>query len=50
MTDIPVEFTLPRSPARAVTTEWIKEHLERMDHTDPVIDPNDDTARTTSRS
>ncbi|MFD6061825.1 hypothetical protein [Rhodococcus wratislaviensis] len=31
MTDVPVEY-----PARRNTTEWIKDHLERMGHADPA--------------
>jgi len=31
MTDVPVEYS-----ARVNTTEWIKAHLERMGHADPV--------------
>ncbi|MFC0451201.1 hypothetical protein [Rhodococcus jostii] len=38
MTDIPVGYSLPQQlPARAVTTEWIKAHLARMDHADPLL-------------
>jgi len=43
MTDIPVRNSPPQL-VRAVTTEWIKAHLERMDHTDPLA-PNVDKAQ-----
>lgn len=46
MTDMPVGYPLPQQlPARAVTTEWIKAHLARMDHADPLLAPTGDQAR-----
>ncbi|MFC0454665.1 hypothetical protein [Rhodococcus jostii] len=46
MTDVPVDYSSPRRPARVNTTEWIKAHLERMDHPDPSPAPAADDPRT----
>lgn len=39
MTDVPVEYSSRPSAATVNTTEWIKAHLARMDHADPVDTP-----------
>ncbi|QQZ14457.1 MULTISPECIES: hypothetical protein [Rhodococcus] len=39
MTDVPVHYSSARPPGRVNTTEWIKAHLERMDHPDPSPAP-----------
>ena len=37
MTDTRTEYTAPASTAAVNTTEWIKAHLERMDHLETAV-------------